>query len=322
MTLADEELRHLYIQLLTADTARDRQRTLGPSDLSNGCDFCLACKFLGISRETAIAGQTWGGRVVGTAIHGLMDHRWSEALSGESDSPILREIAARYPDAQSELHLPIGVMGTYGPIGMTTDLYLPSEQTAVDTKGTTAKKLMLLQDFMAIEQGLEPPYGRDNKWLQVSTRNAPKDTYRKSTAIVSEAVYADEMAAMAYKVTGYYGQLSLYGLGLNANNLPTELLSIAFIARDSTMIFDNPGGQRYEDPKAQHGVFILSFPYDRQYALGVWGRAESIWEDLNNGKTPADFAKSEHCFPCKMELDAEARATADVSDAPIFFNQN
>jgi hypothetical protein len=307
MTLSPEELRHLAITLLTADTDRDRQKSLGPSDLSNGCDFCLACGFAGISRDTAISGRVWGGRVIGTAIHGYLEKQWHEALDPQSRSAALRALGQRFPDALLEQQFPIGVLGSYGPVGGHVDCVLPSEREAIDYKGTTLKKWMLLQDFIARSESRPEPFGRGHKWLQVATEIKP-DQYRKSVENISEAVYEEEMAAIGYKVTGNYGQLQLYGLGLNGAGIPVDQLSIIHVARDSSMLFDNPGQDRYDDPTAQHGVSALSFRYDESYAVQLWARAESIWTQLDEGAIAWDFAKNEHCFPCKMDANALANA--------------
>lgn len=306
MSLDDSEVRHLAVSLLTAPTARDRQQRIGASNLSNGCDFCLASNLVGDFRDTPMLDRAYGGRVLGTAIHSVMEDRMRAAVDDASNrdrflkadiSEALAELGHRFPDALIEHHIRLGVLGGYGPVGSTTDLVLPSELHALDWKGTTKAKAALLCDFLAIQRGEPAPYGR----LHKVHKEKP----------LSEAAYAKELAKLEYKITGYYGQLQMYGFGLNRSGIRITRLSNVFISRDDTMWFDNPASDGYDDPKRMHGVNVLSFDYDESYALALWQRGLTIWEALENGATPADFAHNEHCFPCSLDSRDAAKADAE-----------
>lgn len=274
MSLTDEEARHQTIMLLTAETDRDRQVKVGASNLCNGCEFCLASNLMGDPRSTPMLDRVWGGRVLGTAIHSIAEQRAHE--------PWFRE---RHPHALVEHHMIIGEIPGYGTVGSTADLVLPDERQVFDYKGSTKKKLAILIDFIFIQSGREAPYGRTHKDIKLSERE-----------------YAEEMRKMEFKVTGYYGQLSLYGLGLWRSGIPIDRMTLNFVSRDSTMYFDNPALERYDDPKASKGVWSLGFNYSESYALAVWNRALNIWAALQAGGTPQDFPRHELCFPCSLDI--------------------
>ena len=270
--LDDDEVRHLAIKLLTQPTARDLQRRVGASNLSNGCDYCLACNLSGDFRETPMLDRAWGGRVIGTALHSLLEER-AEVLMTNG--------------AMREYRITLGTLGTYGMVNSTTDLVLPRERHAIDWKGTTDAKMALLLDYLAIQRGEPAPYGRTHQ------------AHKKKP--LSENAYAKELAKLEYKIAGYYGQLQLYGLGLNREGIPIERLSNVYVSRDSTMWWDNPAQDGYLDPSKLHGTAVLSFEYDETAALGYWNRALYIWESLEGGASVDDFTHNENCFPCSLD---------------------
>lgn len=275
MTLEDQEVRRLAIDLLTAPTARDKQHRIGPSNLANGCDFCLASNLIGDMRDTPVLDRAWGGRVFGTALGILLDQR-----------------AATNERFLSEFYMHIGKLGTYGDIGGTSDLVIPDERHALDWKTAWMAKIALIVDFLARQRGDAPVYGRTH------------DVHKAKP--LSERAYEAEMVKIEYKMTGYYGQLQIYGLGLNRMGIPIERLSNVYAARDHTMWFDNPTQDGYLDPKRKHGIVVVSFDYDESYALALWNRGLHIWEALEGGATPDDFERNAHCFPCSLDArDAE-----------------
>lgn len=295
--LSDSEMRHLAISLLTAPTARDKQRRIGASNLSNGCDYCLACNFQGDDRATPITDRAWMGRVLGTAFHAVLEQRINEALDFDGlEGELLQAAQAQmqtliglHPDAKSEVHTLFAHIVGYGDVGGTIDLQLPGQ--IGDWKGSTRKKLCILIDFLAVQQGLEAPYGRKHAAVKLS-----------------EAEYADEMLKMEYKVTGYFGQQTLYCHGVNINGGDARKASLIFLSRDGTGWFDNPMAADYENPKRVHDVFVMSFDYNEEYALALIQRGQDIFDHLNAGGVPSDFGSHEHCFPCGIDRkDAQKR---------------
>lgn len=299
----DEEIRHLAISLLKAPTSRDKQVRIGASNLSNGCDRCLAFNFLGDDRSTPITDRAWMGRVLGTAFHSILEQRVNELVDNDDlneagTAEMRRQMAALIglnPDAKPEVHTYFADIAGYGPVGGTIDLLLSALQL-VDWKGSTRKKICILIDYMQIQQGLEPTFGRRRTWVKLSDKE-----------------YATEMEKMAYKVTGYYGQQNLYMHGSGRKRA-----SLVFIARDGTGWFDNPAGQRYDDPTAVHDIHVMSFDYDQAYAEWLIDRGQRIFSHLEAGGKPTDFESHALCFACEQDGKGEiSPAVAPVPDIDI-----
>lgn len=280
MTWTDEELRYIAIDTLTGESERDRQRIVGASNISNPCDFCLASEFSGISRETPANKRAWGGRVRGTMTHEYVAPR----------------IQRRFPEgAHVEKKIPIGEIPGYAVINSTPDFAYSKEDHLVDWKGITDEKTVYLRDFLG-----QTNYGRDNKFVKVYTETKP-DVFRKAKDIVSEAVYALHMREAEYKIFGYCGQLHLYGRGLRKRGTMIRRMSNVFISSDNSMWFDNPDAEGYDDPTRMHGVWVLSFDYDEDYAEMVWQRGLDIWNALSGGAPLQAFERHELCYSCSMD---------------------
>lgn len=279
MTYTDEEIRHLAISFLNAETERDRQQVIGASTLSNPCDFCLASGFLGIERETPGSNQAWGGRIIGTAIH----------------SHIEQNARVQRPQATLEAGVSIGHIPGYGTIPGHFDYAELDENHLVDWKNTTLEKTIYMRDYLG-----QTNYGRDNKWVAVYSRNE-KGLYRKVKAIVSENVYNEKLHEAAFKVEGYRAQLHLYARALRAYGRLIHRMSNVFVARDSTMWYDNPAAEGYDDPTKMHGVWVLSFDFDPRYAEQVWERGLRIWQRLEGGETVDAFERHQYCVPCSVD---------------------
>lgn len=308
MVLADIEVRRLAIDLLRAETDRDRQVRVGASNLSNGCQFCLASNLLGFDRATSEGGRAWGGRVLGTSIHATLESRMREAMKANRNG-----FAERFTGARIEQKLSIGTLGTYGDIYSTPDLVLPDrgDGHVFDWKGTTDTKMALMRDFQAISQGKEPPFGRLHKYIQVYTLNDKTGVYRRSSEQISQAVYDKEMAKQEYKLAGYYRQIQLYMRGLNLAGIPVTRGSIVLISRDNSMWFDNPESEGFVDESKLHGVNVISFTYSLEFAESVWEHGIRIWDALEGGASVDDFPRHPLCFPCSIETrgqDAEVIA--------------
>lgn len=295
--LADQEVRHLAIDLMTVPTERDVQETIGASNLSTGCQFCLASNLMGDMRETPQTDRFWGGRVVGTAIHSLMERRMKQAQAefAEQKRTKLAAIAERYPDAIVEQRLVLGEYPGYGEVGTTPDLVLPSRRHLIDWKGTEDKKTSLMRDFTG-----QTNYGRLAKYVAVYGSKVP-GMFRKAIEGLSEKVYAEEMRKKEYRVSEYYRQTQLYMRALGQIGIPIERSSLVFISRNNSMMYDNPGLEGYDDPAKMHGIWVLSFNYDPTFAQATWDRGLAIWQRLEAGAKPADFPRHELCFACSIE---------------------
>jgi len=294
--LTDEEFRTLAIKLLTTKTDRDKQTRIGASTLSGGCDKCLAEAFLGNNTSSPLAERAWMGRTWGTAQHSILEQRLNEALDfdGLTGSALeqareqVQTLLGLNPDAKAERHVMIADIPGYGWFGGTIDIDLGDQ--IGDWKSTTRKKLCVLIDFINITRGLDAPYGRTHTWVKMS-----------------EKVYAEEMLMMRYKVDGYFGQAMLYLLGSGAKRA-----SLIMLARDGTGVNDNPAANRYEDPKAVHDVYVLSFDFDPAHAQWLIDRGATIWAHLEAGGKPADMASHPQCFSCKTAHEDAAKVIPNI----------
>lgn len=297
----DDEIRNMTIALLKRRTARDDQVRIGASNLSNGCDHCLAENFLGNDRATPITDRAWMGKTWGTAQHSLLEQRINEALKFDEIDELdmiglhaAREMVETMlgldPDAKAEEHVFFAEISGYGPVGGTIDLLLP-EQT-VDWKGTTRKKLCVFIDFVEMQKGNTAPYGRTHAHVKLS-----------------EKVYAEEMLAMQYKYVGYYGQQTLYMKGAGVTHA-----SLVFLSRDGTGVFDNPNGARYVDRTAVHDVHVTSFEYNPAYAEALIARGQGIWDYLQAGGKTADLPSHEQCFACGQDKQDAVKAAAPPAE--------
>jgi len=269
MALTDEAARHLSYSLLTAETARDGQRTIGASNLSNGCSFCLASNLMGDMRDTPMMDRVWLGRTLGTSIHGIFEQR----ANG------LKWFAERHPGALVERHITLGEIPNYGKVGSTPDLTLVDELHTFDWKSSTRKKSAIMTDAIG-----RTHFGRTHKDIKLS-----------------ETKYAEAIRDALYKVGGYHSQVQSYMRGLNNMGTPVERGTLVFVNRDGTGYFDHPASGGYEDDERVHDLWVLSFDYNAQAAEAVWDRGLQIWAALENGAVPSDFARHESCFPCSQE---------------------
>ena len=298
--LDDAELRDLVIDLLRAQTERDKQRALGASDLANQCDRCLAMKFAGVERSEPIqSARLWMGAVLGTSIHGEIEHR-IQKHSSDIESPLFDRVSRTWP----EMRHPICKIEGYGTIYGTIDWSLPRQ--IVDWKGTTRKKLALLRDFLALMQGQPPIFGRQHRLIKLS-----------------EKEYAEQMEAQVHKMNAYFAQVTLYSYARAQAGRPVEKGSIVWIARDGNGYFDLPYGDRYNDEKATHDIWVTSFDYSEAAALQIIERAQGIFNDVQAGRPFDTFDQAPGCWTCSQEEKeaAEAELLSATPETITFGNQ-
>lgn len=317
MILSDEQVRAGIIGLFKAPTDRDQQTTIGASNMSNQCDRCLAHEMLGNPRTSVAAERAWMGARLGTGIHGHLEGRLnhftgvdaSDEIERQRLRRILVEVIGLPASCIAETHTFFADLRGYGPVGGTVDIQFTDEHIG-DYKGSTRQKLCLLIDWLAIQRGEEPIFGRKHKYMALFEEG--KDgVFRKVVDQLSEKEYAAEMAHMGYKVSGYYGQTQLYMKGKRARRS-----SLIFIARDGTGVFDNPAGMRYDDPKAIHDIHILSFDYDEAYADALIARAQAIWDNLESGVLPNDLNSHPLCYFCETEAKDLSKVPAVEATFP------
>lgn len=118
--------RDLAISLLSKQSERDKQISIGASNASNPCTRCLADDMVGIRQPQ---GKYYMGAVIGTAIHGHLE------LQAQGD-----------PNLLTEQRVIIGEIDGYGEVKSTSDLFVVDDGLVVDWKTTTKKKMIALKD--------------------------------------------------------------------------------------------------------------------------------------------------------------------------------
>lgn len=325
MILDDNELRHMIVALLRKPSARTLQTRIGASDLSDGCDRCLAMKMRGLERTSPQADRPWFGAEWGTAGHMLMESRINELLASIHDdtlSPEQRQATAL--QVESAFGLPAGTrverrllvaeIPGYGPVYGTIDLDLPDQ--IGDFKGSTRKKSALLQDYLAEARGEEL-----RRWVKQKDTARGPGGYKLnlgSDAVValSHTKYREAMDGMVHKMNGYFGQQTMYLHGRALEGRPVSRGSIIWLNRDGNGYFDDPGANRYEDPTANRDVWILSFDYNADYAQHLIDRAAWLWAQMEAGAAFADFEQAAACYVCSFE-EKERLADKAEADVPV-----
>lgn len=121
------------VDLLRIPLARDEQRLVGPSDLSNYCTYCLAKAMLKGSQNLQ---KYWLGARIGTAIHHEM-----ETL-----------VTQHRPETKPESRVTVGEIPGYGVITGTSDWLVGDDVR--DFKTTTRDKLVWIK--RAIQEEPDP----------------------------------------------------------------------------------------------------------------------------------------------------------------------
>lgn len=290
MTLTNEEARHLGVSLMLQETDRDRQTRIGASDMANPCDRCLAASLSGVTLRSVTDDRWWLGRVVGTAMSLLMEHR-----------------APNHPeyDLRPEHHVNFATVDGYGEVGGSIDLLIANELHLLDWKGEYRWRLALIEDLLQ-QWGLHR-VGLPPRWEKQKDTKAYEGGYKykpdsRTVVSLSARQYREEMEHLLFKLEKYNGQLNLYmhsGVALAA--------TLFFFARDGHGGFDTPALDGYADPNRKHDTFCWTFEYDKAIAQGLIDRAQRIWSALEAGETWESFGGHEQCFTCSRNAEMSAQ---------------
>jgi hypothetical protein len=94
-----------------------------------------------------------------------------------------------------------------------------------------------------------------------------------------------------YKLDGvpqqYVIQQNLYAYGLNRSGVPIKRISLSFINREGA---------------SDNDINIFSFDYDEKIAVDALDRLQSLWDDLQTGKTPDDLPSDPLCYYCSRVI--------------------
>lgn len=319
--MTEDEMRDLYVRAWNPRTDRDNQQEVGASDLSDPCDRCRAYAIAGIERDAGYLEAAHGGRNVGTAIHGRLEHNFRKAAETASfEGGDLAQLGFHYPGLEPERHLVLGELTPGRVVTSTTDLYIRSKRVVSDTKNTDLRKLAFTRDWVSLQRGEEPIFGRGHQFTVCYTpeeTQAGKPVWRKLVEGVSEAVYAKEVEKAGYKMLRYSRQDHLYAKGIEDAGDVVDQLFIVFVARDSAMTLENRDSARYLDERSPRGIVAIEVQYDREFAEIIWTSAQRMAEDLDSGAaTPSDYASHPLCIICEDHAKAEARIESAVTVPP------
>lgn len=121
--------REHVLSILKGQTDRDRQVSIGASNLSNGCTYCLAKDMKAIAENS---NTYYLGAKIGTAIHEYLDNH------NPTPTTVL-----------GEQKLVVGTIEGYGTVKSSTDAYFVDENICADWKTTTRDKLKFIK--MAVQ---------------------------------------------------------------------------------------------------------------------------------------------------------------------------
>lgn len=92
-------------------------------------------------------------------------------------------------------------------------------------------------------------------------------------------------AETEYTLQKYLGQMNLYAWGRNRNYGDSiDQLAINFVNRDGTNEKD---------------FYCLLVDYDDDFAQALWNRLLGLWNQLQDGAHPNDYAGHPECYNCK-----------------------
>jgi len=136
VTLHDDEVKWLILDLLKAESERDGQRLIGPSEIGNPCEHCVARRLMeSKGHPKPQQGKYWLGAKIGTAIHAELEQEERKHVNEGSGK--FKPLKGALIESPIVLHTIPG----YGTIKAKPDLVLVTEQHLIDHKTTSKTKL-------------------------------------------------------------------------------------------------------------------------------------------------------------------------------------
>lgn len=133
MSLTNSDVMNLTLGLFKQETARDKQRKVGASQISDPCTKHLAKALLADAEPEQ---KYWMGAKIGTAIHSYLE----SAIDSSNDSVL--------SDAIVERKIVLGKIAGYGTVSSKPDLVIPSSSHLVDWKTSSRAKVKKLRDLV------------------------------------------------------------------------------------------------------------------------------------------------------------------------------
>lgn len=138
MSLFKARVERAARELITTPSDRDQQVDIGPSDMADPCQKCLASKLAGVKPHREFSMYPW----LGTAIHRLLE--WTSDAVRFRHRPGVNDMAWElFGDGKAifELRVHIGTIEGYGDISGSVDVVLPEERGIIDWKSSSKKKI-------------------------------------------------------------------------------------------------------------------------------------------------------------------------------------
>lgn len=274
MTAEDQEnirafVEGIVVATITRPSARDKQRTPGPSDLADKCDLCVARKIasslgMGTHTDRGFSLKAW----LGTAVHEKLE----------------KDLPGVYAHAEREITVDIAHIPGIGLVQGHVDLFLSRKKTLVDYKTTDMKKLKGYQSqagLGAYVQGLTAPEREELTKLKAMDRAgmlAEADLGRMVMLMSRSEEHSGGVPSE------YMGQTMLYLYGLRAMGREADYAVLAFIPRDSNNVSD---------------IWVASCAYRQDVAQGVINRAAHLASLVKAGRIN-ELAAHPECFPCSI----------------------
>lgn len=140
MSKLTERVLVAFREVLSVPTKRDQQVTVGPSDLSDPCNFCLGRKMAGEAELRSFSMPLF----LGSAIHKITEWLVSPGMMAEMDRTTLAYEVFGADTVSTELSIRKAIfIEGYGWCPAHVDLVLPDELALVDWKSTQMKYLRL-----------------------------------------------------------------------------------------------------------------------------------------------------------------------------------
>ncbi len=134
MSLTNDEIKQMTVDLFLQQSERDKQYKVGASNISNPCTKHLAQDLL-TQAGPEEKQKYWMGAKIGTAIHSFLE----SAIDSSSDDLLSNAIV--------EKKIKLGSLDGYGDIHSKPDLVLPSSRHLIDWKTSTRAKVKKLQNL-------------------------------------------------------------------------------------------------------------------------------------------------------------------------------
>ena len=132
----NSQVEELALKLLTQETARDKQKKVGASQISDPCTYHLAMAMVVTSESKS---KYWLGARIGTAVHMLLEDAVDKA-----DTTLIPQLEG----AIVEKKIRLGEIEGYGVISSKPDLMLPAENHLIDWKTASRKKSAKLRKYL------------------------------------------------------------------------------------------------------------------------------------------------------------------------------